>query len=299
MRAAPGAAGGLRHAPLRGLLYMVAGVFCISVMDASAKWLTQRYSPAEIVFIGRSPALAFTVALALANGGIATLGTRRLGLQTLRGLFGAGTLVCFILSVRLLPLADTVALTFVAPLFMSALSVPLLGERVEARRWLVIGVGFVGVLTIVQPSGAGFGSGAALALASAFCYAVFNNLARRLSTTEPSHSQLFWASLVLILGAGAIVPFHWAPLEGDDLPAFTLFAVVGTLGQFLLVQALRYAEVSAVAPLEYSALIWATLFGFLFWSQWPSATTLAGAAIVAASSIYIIHREALGAARSS
>ncbi len=297
MRAASAAIGGLRNAPLRGLLYMAAGVFCISIMDASAKWLTAHYSPSEIVFIGRFPALAFTVGLALANGGIATLGTRRLGLQMLRGLFGAGTLVCFILAVRLLPLADTVAITFVAPLFMSALSVPLLGERVDARRWLAIGVGFAGVLAIVQPSGSGFGSGAALALASAFCYAVFNNLARRLSTTEPSHSQLFWASVVLLLGAGTMVPFQWATPRGEDLPAFGLFALVGTLGQFLLVQAMRYAEVSVVAPLEYTALIWATLFGFLFWSQWPTVATLAGAAIVATSSFYIVQREARSAAR--
>jgi drug/metabolite transporter (DMT)-like permease len=276
---------------------MLAGVFCLSVMDAAAKCLTSIYPPGEIVLLGRVPALMFAIGLALANGGLATLRTRRLGLQVVRGLFGAATLICFFLSLRLLPLADTVALTFISPLFMAALSVPLLGERIDARRWAVIGVGFIGVLVIVQPSGTGFGPGAMLALVSAFNYALFNNLTRRLSDTEPSHSLLFWASMVLILGGGVAAPLQWYPPRGEDLPAFAIFAFVGTLGQFLLVQAFRYAEVSVVAPLEYSALIWATLFGFLFWSQLPTPTVLAGATIIAASSLYIVRREARSARR--
>jgi drug/metabolite transporter (DMT)-like permease len=291
MSAAAGIAGSLRKSPLRGLLYMLVSVFFLSVMDASAKWLIGAYPPAEIILLGRLPALMFAIGLALANGGLSTLRTRRLGLQMVRGLFGAATLICFFLSLRLLPLADTVAITFVAPLFMSAMSVLLLGERVDSRRWAAIGVGFIGVLVIVQPSGTGFGSGAILALVSAFNYALFSILSRRLSDTEPSHSQLFWATMVLIVGSAIAAPFQWSSPAGADLPAFAIFAFVGTLGQFLLIQALRYAEVSLVAPLEYTALIWATLFGFLFWDQLPTLTVLAGAAIIAASSLYIIQRE--------
>jgi len=119
---------GLRNAPVRGLLYMLAPVFCISAMDASAKWLTGGYPPAQIIFLGRVPALAFSIWLATERGGLTTLRAARLGLNLLRGLFGAGTLVGFFLALRLLPLGDTVAITFVAPLLMSALSVLLLGE---------------------------------------------------------------------------------------------------------------------------------------------------------------------------
>jgi len=283
----------LLNAPLRGLLLMLAAVFCISAMDASAKWLTGGYPPAEIIFLGRLPAVAFSIWLASGRGGVTTLRTRRLGPLLLRGLFGAGTLVCFFLSLRSLPLADTVAITFVAPLLMSAFSVPLLGERVEARRWGAIAAGFVGVLVIVQPSGTGLGTGAIFALASACCYALFNVLARRLSDTEASHTQLFWASVVLVLGGGALAPFQWVPLAEGDYLAFAVFALVGTFGQFLLIQACRYAQVSLIASLEYTAIIWATLFGFLFWNQLPTLTVLAGVAIIMASSLYILRRDAL------
>jgi drug/metabolite transporter (DMT)-like permease len=176
---------------------------------------------------------------------------------------------------------------------MSALSVLLLGERVDPRRWIAIGAGFVGVLVIVQPSGTGFGTGAIFALGSAFCYALFNILARKLSASEPSHTQLFWASVVLVLGGAALAPFQWTPLRQGDYLAFAVFSLIGTFGQFLLIQAFRYAQVSLMASLEYTALIWATLFGFLFWNQLPTPTVLAGAAIIAASSLYIVRREAL------
>lgn len=282
----------LRNAPIRGLLYMLAAVFCISAMDAAAKWLTGGYPPAEIIFLGRIPAMAFSIWLAIGRGGVTTLRTDRLGLNLLRGLCGAGTLVGFFLALRQLPLADTVAITFVAPLLMSALSVLLLGERVDPRRWIAIGAGFVGVLVIVQPSGTGFGAGAVFALASAFCYALFNILARKLSASEPSHTQLFWASVVLVVGGAVPTPFQWVPLREADYPAFAVFSLVGTFGQFLLIQAFRHAQVSLLASLEYTAIIWATLFGFLFWNQLPTLTVLAGAGIIAASSLYIAQREA-------
>jgi drug/metabolite transporter (DMT)-like permease len=169
----------------------------------------------------------------------------------------------------------------------------LLGERVDTRRWLAIAAGFAGVLVIVQPSGTGFGIGAILALASAFCYALFNILARKLSSSEPSHTQLFWASVVLVLGGAVLTPFQWVPLKEADYLAFAIFGLVGTFGQFLLIQAFRHAQVSLIASLEYTALIWATLFGFLFWNQLPTLTVLAGAAVIITSSLYIVQREAL------
>ncbi len=292
MSAAAGSVRNLRNAPLRGLLYMIAGVFCMSLMDAAAKWLTAGYPLSEIIFLGRLPMPLFAIGLALMNGGLSTLRTSRFGLHLLRSLASAATMITFFMSLRLLPLADTVAITFISPLLMSALSVPLLGERVGPRRWTAIAVGFVGVLVILQPSGTGFGLGSALALVSALTYAFFNTLSRRMSDTEPSHTQLFWVSAALLLGSGAVVPFQWVPPQGRDVLAFAVFAFIGTLGQFLLIQALRYGEVSLIASMEYSALIWATLFGFMFWHQLPTPTVVAGAAIIAASSFYIVQREA-------
>ena len=298
MSTAAGSIGKLHNAPLRGLLYAVAGIFCMSVMDAAAKWLTAGYPLSEIIFLGRLPVPLFAIALATMNGGIYTLRTGRFGLHLLRSSASAATMVTFFASLRLLPLADTVAITFVSPLLMSALSVPILGERVGPRRWTAIAVGFIGVLIILQPSGTGLGLGPALALTAALTYALFNNLSRLTSGTEPSHSQLFWVSVMILAGSGAVVPFQWVQPQARDFLAFAVFALAGTVGQFLMIQGLRYGEVSLLASMEYSALIWATLFGFMFWNQLPTPTVIAGAAIIAASSFYIVQREARLARRS-
>lgn len=283
---------GLQHVPLKGVVYMVGGVSFLAVMDASAKWLTSDYSLAQIIFLGRLPAPFFAIALALANGGLGTLKTRRIGWHLLRSAFSAATLITFFWCLKLLPLADTVAITYVGPLFMCALSVPLLGERVGPRRWIAILIGLAGVVVIVQPSGVGFGLGPMLALTAAFTYACGINISRRISDTETSHSMLFWFSIFLLAGTGAVAPFHWTAPPTRDFAVFGILALGGTLGQFLLTQAFRYGEVSFLAPIEFTSLIWAILFGFLFWRQFPTPTVLAGAAIIVACNIYIVHREA-------
>jgi len=146
-----------RSFPLRGLVYMGLGVFCMSVVDAASKQLVGGYSLAQIMFFTRIPAPFFAIVLAMAQGGLLTLGTRRMGWHVLRSLTSAATAVSFVACLRLLPLADAVAITFVSPLLMSALSVPMLRERVGPRRWAAILVGLIGVIVVLQPSGAGFG----------------------------------------------------------------------------------------------------------------------------------------------
>jgi drug/metabolite transporter (DMT)-like permease len=283
---------GLRYVPLKSVLYMLGGVFFLAVMDASAKWLTSGYSVVQLIFIGRLPAPVFAAVFALASGGLGTLKTTRIGWHLLRAIFGALTMGTFFYALKLLPLADTVTIAFVGPLFMCALSVPLLGEKVEPRRWIAILVGLAGVVVILQPSGAGFGLGPVLALTAAFTYAVSVNISRRISDTETSHSMLFWFSMFLIISSGSFAPLEWVTPHGSDLAVFVVLACGGTVGQFLLTQAFRYGEISFLAPLEYTALIWATLFGFLFWQQFPTPTVLAGAAIIVACNLYVVHREA-------
>jgi len=159
------------------------------------------------------------------------------------------------------------------------------------RRWTAILIGFVGVVVIVQPSGAGFGPGAILALSAAFTYAVSINISRRISGSETSHTMLFWFALFMIAGSGCLAPLQWTTPHGGDIAVFGLLACSGTLGQFMLTQAFRYGEVSFLAPLEYSALIWASLFGFVLWQQLPTPTVLAGSAIIVACNLYILRRE--------
>jgi drug/metabolite transporter (DMT)-like permease len=282
----------LRRAPIKGLLYMVAAVFCFSAMDAAAKWLTRGYGVLEIAMLSRLLSPVFAFLIATSQGGVRTLRTRHFPWHLARAAANGVTLLTFFAALKFLPLADTVAIAFVSPLFMSVLAVPMLREHVGPRRWIAIVVGFLGVLVITRPSGAGFGWGAVLALVAALGDAVGINITRRMSATENSHGMLFWSAVLLILGFGAVVPFQWVTPEGSDWLAIGILAVTGSGAQFCLAQAFRYGEVSLLAPLEYSALIWATAFGYMFWHDLPTPTVLAGVAIIVASSLYVAHREA-------
>jgi len=286
----------LRRSPVKGLLYMLAAVFAFSAMDAAAKWLTKGYSVVEVAVLSRSISPFLALAVALQQGGLGTLKTRHPGWHLARAVANGVTLLAFFAALIYLPLADTVAITFVSPLIMCALAVPILKERIGPRRWAAIVIGFLGVLVITRPSGAGFGWGAVLALGAAFGDATGINITRRMSVTESSHSQLFWSSLVLIAAFGAMLLFGWpepwvTPSAHDLLP-FAILAITGAGAQFCLAQAFRYGEVSLLAPLEYGALIWAVVFGYIFWGDLPTLTVLGGVAIIIASSAYVAHREA-------
>jgi len=286
----------LRRAPVKGLLYMLAAVLAFSAMDAAAKWLTQGYSVVEVAVLSRSISPFLALAIALQQGGIGTLRTRHPFWHLARAAANGVTLLTFFGALIFLPLADTVAITFVSPLIMCALAVPMLKEHVGPRRWAAIVIGFLGVLVITQPSGAGFGWGAALALSAAFGDATGINITRRMSVTESSHAQLFWSSVILIAAFGAMLlagwPRPWITPSAHDLLPIAILSIAGCGAQFCLAQAFRYGEVSLLAPLEYGALIWAVVFGYIFWHDLPTLTVLAGVAIIIASSAYVAHREA-------
>jgi drug/metabolite transporter (DMT)-like permease len=284
----------LQRAPVRGLVYMVVAVFFFSAMDGSAKWLTADYHLIEIVFFSRVISPFFALAVAMKHGGLASLHTRHIGWHFLRALVNGATLVTFFGALIFLPLATTVAITFASPLFMCILAMPVLGERVGARRWIAILIGFIGVLIITKPGSASFGLGPLLALGAAFCDALGITITRRMSGSENSHSMLFWSSIFLLVGFGIGLPAVWIPPAGDDLIAIIVLAISGSVAQFSLAQAFRYGEVSLLAPLEYSALVWATLFGYAFWHELPTLTVLAGVAIIGASSVYVAHHEVRG-----
>jgi drug/metabolite transporter (DMT)-like permease len=286
----------LRRSPVKGLLYMLAAVLAFSAMDAAAKWLTQGYSVVEVAVLSRGVSPFLALAVALQQGGLSTLKTRHPGWHLARAGANGVTLLAFFAALIFLPLADTVAITFVSPLIMTALAVPMLKEHVGPRRWAAIVIGFLGVLVITRPSGAGFGWGAALALAAAFGDATGVNITRRMSLTESSHSQLFWSSVVLIAAFGTMLLFRWpspwiTPSREDLLP-FAILSITGCGAQFCLAQAFRYGEVSLLAPLEYGALIWAVVFGYIFWGDLPTLTVLGGVTIIIASSAYVAHQEA-------
>lgn len=282
----------LRNVPLKAVLLMIGSVSAFSIQDAALKWLADGYSIPQVLFFGRILAMPLAIALAYrAAGGIGTLGTRKPLWHVARGACTVTTMLLFLFALRQMPLADAIAIGFAAPLFTTALSVPLLKERVGPRRWAAVLIGLGGVLVIVQPSGTGFGLGALAALGAAFAYAFLLIFSRAMSATESGPCLMFWNACTMFVVMGTWMIFDWRTPTGMDIYVFVQIAVIGAIGQFLVTEAFRHGEVSLLVPIEYLGLIWATALGYLLWSDVPTLTVLGGAAIIIASSAYIIHHE--------
>jgi drug/metabolite transporter (DMT)-like permease len=288
---------GLRNLPGRAILYMLAGSFLVVILDTAVKWLAKDYSPLQIGFLRYVVGFFIAAGIAHRAGGLATLGTRRLAGHLLRSGLNIVTMLTFYYALQLIPLADAIAIGFATPLFTTALSGPLLREQVGVRRWSAVALGFVGVLLILRPTAQGINFGAILALISAFCWSLTQISSRQLSTTEPSHTILFYYSVAIMIVLGAAMPKVWVTPQGLDWLWFLVCGIAGSFGQFCYNQAFRYGEASMVSPLDYTGLVWATLMGFLVFGDFPTGLILGGAAVIIASSLYIARREALRARR--
>lgn len=276
---------------MQGILLMIAGVACLSANDAIAKALTADYSPLQILFLRNVIALPFTVVIAVLMGGPSALRSHRPVAHLLRGALWVSATMMFFTSFIHLALAEATALIFVAPFFITLISALFLGEKVGWRRWLAVLVGFFGVLVIIRPGGATFQWISLLPVATALVYALLMLSAR---WVDPRESV--WTLLVYLTGAGAllsalIVPLVWVPVRSEDLWLFAGIAMFGTAGMTMMTQAFRRAPAVVVAPLDYTGLLWATLFGWLIWQERLDMMTVVGAALIIASGVFTILRE--------
>ena len=274
-----------------GITLMAIGVASLCVSDAVAKTLTQHYAPIQIMFLRNLIALPFAILIAWRMGGPEALRSRTPMAHLLRGVLWIGATVLFFTSIRYLGLAEATALIFVAPLFITAISAVFLKEQVGWRRWSAVLVGFVGVLVIVRPGTAAFEMVMLLPVATALVYALLMLSARFVDSGES-----VWTLLLYLTGAGAVlsavlVPFFWQTVRPEDLWLFAGIALFGTAGMTLMTQAFRLAPAAVVAPLDYTALIWATGLGWLFWNEVPDSVTFVGAGIIILSGIFTILRE--------
>lgn len=281
------------HARSVGLavLTMCAGMFCLSVNDAFAKWLTTYYDPIQLVFVRNLLALPMVTAAVIAFRGAAALRTRHTRLHALRGILLVAGSVFFFIGLQHLPLAEATSLVFAAPIFITALSVALLGDRVGWRRWTAVVVGFVGVMIVVRPGTAAFQPASFYVVATALLYALIMLSARRIDRAEGVWTLMFYVVLFPALFSAIAVTLVWRPVDTAHLPLFVAMAVLGTLGLTLISQAFRMAPAAVVAPFDYTALIWATLLGWLVWRELPDHWTYVGAAVIILSGIYIVIRE--------
>jgi drug/metabolite transporter (DMT)-like permease len=278
---------------LRSILAMLAAVTFFSFMDALLKALAGAYPAVQVA------ALRGLVALPLVIGYVAwrreapALLRVRWRLHLLRGVIGVTMLTLFTYSLKVLGLAEAYTLFFVAPLLITVLSIPMLGERVSARNWVAVAAGLCGVLVAMRPDeGAFFSLGALAVLGAASCYAVSALVGRVLSRTEPSVTLVFWTTMSMAVGGSVLAWPQWQPLQSAHWPLLAGLAVFGFLGQLAITEAFRHGQASVVAPFEYTALAWAIGLDWFVWRTVPDGYTLLGGAIVIGSGIYLIRREA-------
>jgi drug/metabolite transporter (DMT)-like permease len=277
----------------RGIVYVVASIFVFALTNALIKWLVARYSVVEIVVFRSTFALVPCIYLVATRGGILALRTKRLHQHITRSVLQFVSMICIFTAFGLMPLADAVAITFASPLFLTMLSIPLLGEQVGIYRWSAVIVGFVGVLTMVQPGPGLLHSGALFPLANALINACVTIAIRRMTLTESSTTLVFYQTLVTGVIAFVLVPFFWVTPNLVDLALFSATGLLSGIAQFWWMQGCRYVPAAVAAPFSYTSMIWSLALGYLVWSDVPSAAVLAGATIVIASGLYILYRETI------
>jgi len=281
-----------RQETMRGILYSLLAFLLFSVGNALSKWLVVRYSVIEIVAFRAVISLVPCLLLIAATGGTRLFRTSRIGGHAVRALLSFMAMTTIVYAFRLIPLADAVAVTFSAPLFITLLSAVTLGETIGGHRWAALFLGFAGVLVILQPGSGVLAGGAVFALASAMFGAVATISVRRLSLTEPSATIVFYQTSIVAVIAAAALPFLWVTPDWSDFGLLVLIGLVAGVGQYFWTESCRLAHASAVAPIFYTQILWSTALGFLIWNDLPTGDTLIGGAIVIASTFYIFYREA-------
>lgn len=299
-----------RDQAIMGMVCLTVGIAVFSVQDLIIKLLSGDYPLHQAMVIRSVTAVPLLLLLVLLDGGVRNLATRRPGLLVGRGLIMFTAYTSYYLGLAALPIATSVALYFTAPLFITMLSVLVLGETVGPRRWAAVMAGFAGVLIMVRPGSEFFEWASLFPLFSGLAYAVSQIITRKVGEAERASTMTFYgngvflaggALLAGIFGSGGVasqehpsVAFMvrgWVWPTTVDFILMIACGVVAAAGLTLLTQAYRVAPANTVAPFEYSALIWATIYGWLFWHEFPVATTWLGMAIIVGAGLYVLYRE--------
>lgn len=282
----------------RGILTVLVAWLLLSCMDAGSKLLAQDYAIVQILWVRYVFLVAVAWLFARRQSGAAPLRTRRPGLQVFRALLLVVEIGLFIFAITVLPLASAHSILAVTPLIITALSVPILGERVGLRRWSAVAVAFAGVLIILRP---GLGVVQPMALVVLLCalmFALYQVLTRLVSRDDSPAVTLFYTALIGAIALTAIGPFFWTWPDARGWALFLLVAMLGGGAHFLLIKALQLAPAAALQPYSYSLIVWATIVGFVVFGNLPDLWTVAGAVVIVASGLYAFAREQRVARRS-
>jgi len=296
--------------PILGVLCVVTAMMVFIGNDSSIKYLSADYPIHELVLVRTLVAMMITMVIVQFDGGWSGLKTRRPWLHATRGMLIVIANLTYFLGLATLPLADTMALFFIAPVFITVLSAVVLREKVGIRRWAGVLVGLIGMLIMVGPTGGSLNMVALLPVAAAFCYAMMQMLTRLMAATDRATAMAFYiqisflcvtCTLGLTIGDGRYATgdnptldfllraWHWPNLE--DFLIMSLSGVCVGVGGYLISQGYRLAQASMVAPFEYLALPWGILARYLIWDEVPTINTIFGIVLIVGSGLYILYRE--------
>jgi drug/metabolite transporter (DMT)-like permease len=296
----------LRHDIRRGALMMLGATALFTLMSAIIKGVSEGIHFIEVMFFRSAFALPVMLFLAARGRDWGLMRTRRFPAHVLRAFTGTMAQGCSFYALTVLPLAEQTALTYTTPLFVTLLSIPVLGERVGIHRWSAVLLGFAGILVIALGAGAFQGGalpdraiaiGMAVAVAQGVWSAMTTLLVRSLSATESSATIVLWQSLLMTAFTLAALPFVSTTPGPGEWALLILVGLVGGIAQVMLTEAYASAQVSALGPYSYTSILWSVAIGWLVFGDAPGLSTLAGAALIVASGLHILQRELKRAAQ--
>lgn len=296
----------LRHDIRRGALLMLGATALFTIMSAMIKGLSANIHFIETMFFRSAFALPVMFVIAARGRDWGLLRTKRFPAHVVRAFTGTMAQGCSFYALTVLPLAEQTALTYTTPLFVTLLSIPFLGEKVGVHRWSAVLLGFFGIMVIALGKGAFQGGGmpdtvVAVGMGVAVLQGVFSAmttlLVRSLSATESSATIVVWQSLLMTLFTLVALPFVWATPSFSELVLLMLVGLVGGVAQVMLTEAYASAQVSALGPYSYTSILWSVAIGWVVFADAPGWSTIAGAALIVASGLYILHRELKRAAQ--
>ena len=279
--------------PFRGIALILASTVFLGASDVTAKYLSATLPSIEIAWIRFLVFALIMVPAMVPRSPVYSLRTGQPGLQLLRGAALLSSSLFFISGLRFLPIAEASATGFVSPLFVTALSILFLGERVGLRRWLATAVGLIGVMIILRPGTSAFHPAAFFPLVSALGWACTLIMTRMMSGREHASTIMTYSSIAGVIILTALVPFVWVVPTWHDILFGILIGIASTAGQWIVVLAFRYADASVLAPFSYSQLLWVSILGFWVFGEVPDVWTITGAVFIVASGLYTAHRERL------
>ena len=277
--------------PLLGIIYITMAVFMLAVMDAFIKHVAPVYSYPQILFFRSIISFIPLYFYLKKSSQLKSLKTKRFGLHLYRGIISIFATYCFVNALAHIPLASMYAIEFAAPIFITILSVFLLSEKVNLMRWLAVISGFIGVLFIVRPGGETFHPASLFALFGSFFYALGAVQIRQLSTTESSGTIVFYFITLCTIVSLVLLPFSWKTPNWLDLSCFIGSGLAGGIGQIYFTKAFSQKKLSVIAPLGYTGILWAVVFGRLIWDEIPKTLDWVGGFIIILSGLYITYQE--------